>query len=72
MNGASSGLAFKCQTVKCGFGPTAAALSSELANRLELIAVSVDFTWCCVFSHEAGSWVWEQLFERESGDNRRL
>jgi hypothetical protein len=48
------------------------ALNSELANRLELIAVSVDFSWCCVFSHEAGSWVWEQMYERESGDNPGL
>jgi hypothetical protein len=33
------------------------------ANRMELIVVSVDFTWSCVFSHEAGAFVWEQLYE---------
>lgn len=48
------------------------ALSSDLANSLELIAVAVDFSWCCVFSHEAGSWVWEQMYEREACDNPGL
>ena len=44
-------------------------LSRELANQLELVATSVDFCWCCVFSHEAGSFVCEQMYQRESGDN---
>jgi hypothetical protein len=48
------------------------ALSSELANQLALIALSVDFSWCCVFSHEAGSWVWEQMYQREPSDNPGL
>ena len=38
-------------------------LERDRANRLELIAVALDFTWCCVFSHEAGAFVWEQLYE---------
>jgi hypothetical protein len=45
------------------------ALDRELANQLELVAVSVDLTWCCVFSHEAGSFVSEQLYERDVIDN---
>ena len=36
----------------------------ELANRLELVAVAADFSWSCVFSHEAGYHVWEELYER--------
>lgn len=47
-------------------------LDTELANILELVAVSVDFSWCCVFSHEAGSWVWERLYEREQVDTPGL
>ena len=47
-------------------------LDTDLANRLELVAVSVDFSWCCVFTHEAGSWVWEQLYEREQADTPGL
>jgi hypothetical protein len=39
------------------------ALDRDLANQLELVAVAVDFSWCCVFSHEAGAYVWEQLYE---------
>jgi hypothetical protein len=42
------------------------ALSRELANQLELVATSADSSWCCVFSHEAGSFVWEQMYQRES------
>jgi hypothetical protein len=41
------------------------ALDRELANDLELVAASVDMTWCCVFSHEAGSFVSEQVYERD-------
>jgi hypothetical protein len=36
----------------------------DLANRMELIVVSDDLAWTCVFSHEAGAFVWEQLYER--------
>ena len=36
----------------------------ELANRLELVAVAADLSWSCVFSHEAGAWVWECLYEQ--------
>ena len=36
----------------------------DTANRFELIVVSVDFDWSCVFSHEAGAFVWEHLYER--------
>jgi hypothetical protein len=39
------------------------SIDRKLANRLELIAAPVDLSWCCVFSHEAGSFVWEQLFD---------
>jgi hypothetical protein len=38
------------------------SLERALANNLELIVASVDLSWCCVFSHEAGSFVWEELF----------
>jgi hypothetical protein len=48
------------------------SLSSELANQLDLIALSGDFSWCCVFSHEAGSHVWEQMYQRETSDNPGL
>ncbi len=47
-------------------------LDTELANSLELVAVSVDLSWCCVFSHEAGSWVSEQLYGREQSDTPGL
>jgi hypothetical protein len=39
-------------------------LSRDLANQLELIVSSEDLAWSCIFSHEAGAWVWEQLYER--------
>jgi hypothetical protein len=32
------------------------------ANRMELILVADDFSWACVFSHEAGAFVWEQFY----------
>ncbi len=48
------------------------ALSSELANQLELIALSGNSSWCCVFSHEARSWVWEQMYQRESSEHPGL
>jgi hypothetical protein len=35
-----------------------------LANRLELVAVAADHSWSCMFSHEAGYHVWEELYER--------
>jgi hypothetical protein len=34
----------------------------NLANQYELIVVSADFSWTCVFSHEAESLVWEELY----------
>jgi hypothetical protein len=39
------------------------ALDRDLANRLELVAVAVNFSWCCVFAHEAGAFAWEQLYQ---------
>jgi hypothetical protein len=39
------------------------ALDRALANELELIVASADLSWCCVFSHEAGDFVWEELFD---------
>jgi hypothetical protein len=38
----------------------------DLANRSELILVSSDLGWSCVFSHEAGAFVNEHLYERAS------
>jgi hypothetical protein len=38
-------------------------LNRKLANQLELIAVPIDLSWCCVFTHEAGGYGWEQLYE---------
>lgn len=35
----------------------------NLFNRLELIAVSRDLSWSCVFSHEAGAFVAGSLYE---------
>ncbi|MCE9557232.1 MAG: hypothetical protein K8T91_28115 [Planctomycetes bacterium] len=35
----------------------------ELANQLELIAAVSNLSWSCVFSHEAGAFVWECLYE---------
>jgi hypothetical protein len=40
------------------------SIRRELANELELVAVAGDLSWSCVFSHEAGAWVWECLYER--------
>jgi hypothetical protein len=51
-------------------------LPRELANHLELVVVAENFSWSCVFSHEAGSCVWECLFEQrpdaqpDAADNR--
>jgi hypothetical protein len=39
-------------------------LRRELANQMELVVVAGDLSWSCVFSHEAGEWVWECLYER--------
>jgi len=36
----------------------------ELANRLELVFAASDLSWSCVFSHEAGAFVWECLYDR--------
>ena len=54
-------------------GPSAAAYSAtglrslrrDLANRMELVLSSDDLAWSCVFSHEAGAFVWEHLYERD-------
>lgn len=35
------------------------------ANRMELILASADFSWTLVFSHEAGAFVWEHLYDAE-------
>ncbi len=48
-------------------GYQAAGLRSvkrELANQLELILAAGDLSWSCVFSHEAGAFVWEGLYEQ--------
>jgi hypothetical protein len=39
------------------------SLHRELANRMELVLASDDLAWSCVFSHEAGAFVWEHLYE---------
>ena len=41
-------------------------LRRELANQMEVIVASDDLAWSCVFSHEAGAWVWECLYECDS------
>ncbi len=57
-----------------GLGPAAFRASGlrsvprDLANRLELIIASQTFAWSCVFSHEAGAFVWEQLYEAAGPD----
>ena len=38
-------------------------LDSALARRLELVVVAEDFAWSCLFSHETGSLVHEELYE---------
>jgi hypothetical protein len=40
------------------------SLRRDLANRMELVLASDDLAWSCVFSHEAGAFVWEHLYER--------
>jgi hypothetical protein len=35
----------------------------DWANRMELILASDDFSWALVFSHEAGAFVWEHLYD---------
>jgi hypothetical protein len=42
------------------------SLHRELANRLELIVAADDLSWTCVFSHEAGAFTWECLYEIRS------
>src|ERR1043165_6770330 len=37
----------------------------DWANSMELILVPDDFSWSFVFSHEAGAFVWEHLYEAE-------
>jgi hypothetical protein len=39
------------------------SLDRDLANRLELVMTPVDLSWCCVFTHEAGAFGWEHLYE---------
>ncbi len=41
----------------------------DFANHLELVMISADFSWSCIFSHEAGTSVWEQLYEFEANAN---
>jgi hypothetical protein len=41
------------------------ALNRDLANGLELVMSPVDLSWCCVFTHEAGAFGWEHLYEPE-------
>jgi hypothetical protein len=36
----------------------------DTANQMELIIVSIDLAWSCVFSHEAGVFVQEHLYDR--------
>ena len=36
----------------------------ELANRFEMVTAVADLSWSCVFSHVAGAFVWECLYER--------
>ena len=35
----------------------------DWANSMELILASDDFSWAFVFSHEAGAFVWEHLYD---------
>ena len=35
----------------------------DWANSMELILAADDFSWAFVFSHEAGAWVWEHLYD---------
>ena len=52
-----------------GLGPAAfraqglMRVDRDWANRMELILVSEDFLWALVFSHEAGAFVWEHLYD---------
>ncbi len=39
------------------------SLWRKLANQRELVIAAGDLSWSCVFSHEAGAWVWECLYE---------
>ena len=39
-------------------------LDRDLANCLDLVVVNSNMAWSCVYSHEAGSWVWEQFYDR--------
>jgi hypothetical protein len=52
-----------------GRGPSAyraielRSVDRMLVNDLELIVAPIDLAWCCIFSHEAGSLAWEELFD---------
>jgi hypothetical protein len=69
-----SGLPVPQQLNTGGRGPAAYRVAGlrivprELANQLELIIVSDDFAWTCIFSHEAEVWVDEQLYECDPND----
>jgi hypothetical protein len=43
------------------------SVERKMANRLELILAAHDLSWTCVFSHEAGAFVWESLYQRVAG-----
>jgi hypothetical protein len=52
-----------------GMGPAAfraqglMRVDRDWANRMELVLVADDFSWTIVFSHEAGAFVWEHLYD---------
>ena len=66
----SCSAAFRCARLANMGGRGAAAyaatglrgLRRDLANRMELVLASDDLAWSCVFSHEAGAFVWEHLY----------
>jgi len=39
-------------------------LDLDVVRAAELIVISQDYRWCCVFTHESGSLVHEELFAR--------
>lgn len=40
-------------------------LPRDILNRLELIVLSINKSWCCLFSHECGTLVHEEFRELE-------
>ncbi len=48
------------------------SLWRKLANQRELVVVAGDLSWSCVFSHEAGYWVSECLYEQPPQTGRSV